>query len=420
MPDATTPDAAQAPDVLVVGGGPAGLTAAARLREMGIVDVIVVEREREAGGIPRHSDHSGYGVRDLRRVMTGPQYARRLVDAASASGADIRVETMVTGWSADGAAEVTSPSGRIAMRPRAVLLATGARERPRSARMVPGDRPPGVLTTGQLQTLVHLRHRDVGSRAVIVGSELVSWSAVMTLREAGCSVAAMVTTSPRVEAPAGVGWAGRTALKVPMLRRARVVRIVGRDRVEHVEVENVDTGERTRISCDVVVFTGDWTPDSELARRRGLEIDDAHRGPLVDSALRTSINGVFAAGNVLHPVDTADVASLDGRHAAEQIARWLDGQTWRSPALRLVAGDAFAWVAPGLMRAGDPPPARGRLLLWPREHRVLPVVVAEQDGRIVGRVRLPWPAAPGRMFRVPWSLLAAADPAGGDVVIRLA
>lgn len=413
MPDVATPD------VLVIGGGPAGLTAATELRRLGVPSVVVVEREREAGGIPRHSDHSGYGVRDRSRVMTGPSYARRLVQDAVACGVDLRTETMVTGWDEGGRAEMTSPAGRQSVSAGAVVLAMGARERPRAARMVPGDRPSGVLTTGQMQGLVHLRHQEVGTRAVVVGSELVSWSAVLTLREAGCATVAMVTEWPQVDAPAIVGLAGRVLGGFPIARRTRVARIIGGDRVRSVEIEHLDTGARALIDCDVVVFTGDWVPDAELSRMRGLSEALGHRGPLVDTALRTSDAGVFAAGNLVHPVDTADVAALDGRHVAAQVTRWLAGSDRAAPGVRLRFEGPFAWIAPGLVRPGDPAPARRRILLWPTEHRAVPRVVVEQGGVVLSRRLTPWPLARGRAFRVPWSMIAGFRPDAGDVTIRL-
>ena len=152
------------PEVLIIGGGPAGLTAAARLAGHHHRQVLVLDREEQAGGIPRHSDHTGYGVRDLGRLLGGPVYARRLVAAAELAGATIQPGAMVTGWDADGGALVTSPQGRMTVRAEAVVLATGARERPRPARLIPGDRPAGVYTTGELQNLVHRQHRALGRR----------------------------------------------------------------------------------------------------------------------------------------------------------------------------------------------------------------------------------------------------------------
>lgn len=406
-------------DVAVVGSGPAGLTAARALRDLGVESVLVIEREREPGGIPRHSDHSGYGLRDLHTVMTGPAYARTLAAAAVDAGVEIRTGTTVTGWAGDLSLETTSPAGLERIDAGAIVLATGARERPRAARRIPGDRPAGVLTTGQLQNLVHVHGRSVGTRAVVVGAELVSWSAVLTLREAGCATALMTTVHPRPEAYAAFTVPGRLVLGVPLARRTEVVRVIGRDRVTGVELRHLDTGARTVFACDTVVFTGDWIPDHELARARGLDLDAGHKGPVVDTALRTSAPGVFAAGNLLHPVDTADVAALDGRHVAEQVTSFLTQPTQPAMGVRLVADDPFLWVAPGILRPGDPAPARGRLLLWSSVHRSAPRIEVRQDGRVVDRRRVAWPATPGRVFRVPSAVLDRVDRTGGDVHLGL-
>ena len=406
-------------DVAIVGGGPAGLTAAAGLASSGL-KVVVLERESASGGIPRHSDHPGYGIRDMLTFIGGPAYARRLVREATAAGAEIRTSTMVTGWADERSLELTSPAGRERLDARAVVLATGARERPRPARMIPGDRPGGVYTTGQLQNTVHLQRRSVGRRAVIVGAELVSYSAVLTLKHAGCETALMTSEYPSPESYAVFNMAGRTPLMgIEVATTTRVVRIIGKGVVVGVEIENTRTGQRRIVACDTVVFTGDWIPDHELARSAGLEMDPKSLGPVVDTALRTSRDGVFAVGNLLHPVDTADIAALDGRHVTAQVRRYLDGGATPEQAIRIEAAAPLRWVAPGLLRPGDPAPARHRLLLWTDTLVRIPKVVARQHGRVVGRKTLPWPASPGRMFRVPSSILDAADYRGGPVSLSL-
>ncbi|GAB3165726.1 NAD(P)/FAD-dependent oxidoreductase [Microbispora hainanensis] len=406
-------------DVAVVGGGPSGLTAAAGLAAAGL-RVLVLDREREAGGIPRHSDHTGYGLRDLRTVMTGPAYARLLANRALEAGALVRTSAMVTGWAGEHALDVTTPEGRLRVDARAVVLATGARERPRTARMVPGDRPAGVLTTGQLQNVVHLHHGKVGTRAVIVGAELVSWSAALTLRTAGCRTVLMTSEHDRAESYAAFSVPGRAVLRVPVATATRVVRINGRDTVESVEIEDLRTGERRTVPCDTVVFTGGWIPDHELARAAGLAMDPGSRSPVVDNALATSRPGVFAVGNLVHPVDTADVAALDGRHVVRHVLAYLGGTPTGAEAIPLRAGAPFRWVSPGLVRPGAGAPPRRRILLWPDEHRAVARVMVTQDGREIARRTLPWPVSPGRVFRVPSSLLSGADPHGGPITVSLA
>jgi len=401
-------------DVVVVGAGPAGLRAATDLARDHTV--LLLERERQAGGIPRHSHHLGYGLRDLGRVISGPSYARAMVDRALAAGVQIRTSAMVTGWAGSRSLDVTSPTGRYRVEARAVLLATGARERPRPARWISGDRPAGVMTTGQLQQAVYLKRQNVGTSAVILGSELVSWSAVLTLREAGCRPIAMVTTAARPEAYALMGWAGRVAFRLPVLCDTTVVSINGHGRVSGITVRR--GGRETTIACDTVITTGDWVPDHELARSRGIGIDASSKAPIVDTSLRLTDDGVFGAGNLLHPVDTADVCALDGAHAADSIRRWLAGESRNAQSVELRAGEGFAWVAPGQW-CPQVAPARDRLLLWPTTFRSFPNIVVRQAGRVISRARVPWPAAPGRMFRLPSSQMAHVRMDDGPVEISI-
>lgn len=395
-------------ETVIVGGGPAGLRAGAELAGRGI-QVAVLDREAETGGIPRHSAHPGYGMRDLGRFLSGPAYARTLTHRARAAGAELRTSNAVTGWQGN-LLEVTSPQGRYRIDATSIVLATGARERPRPARRIPGDRGAGIYTTGQLQNIVHLHHASVGQRAVIVGAEAVSWSAALTLKESGCATVMLTTTYPSPDSYAAFSFPGRPFFGTRVATSTRVVRVIGKPRVTGVEIENTLTGAREIVECDTVIFTGDWIADHELARLRGLDMDPATTGPRVDGALRTSVPGVFAAGNLLHPVDTADCAALDGAHVAGSVAAFLRGEAIPDASVDLIVEPPFRWIAPSILRRGDALPPRGKLLLWTDEYVRTPMVVARQDGVVIGRKRMPWPAAPGRVFRVPVSLLRGMRP----------
>ena len=319
----------------------------------------VVEREREAGGIPRHSDHTGFGLRDLRTVLSGPRYAERYRELAAEAEVEVVAETMVTEWEGDRRLKLTGPGGRREIEPPAVVLATGCRERPRSARLVPGSRPAGVMTTATLQQLVHLRGQKVGRRAVIVGAEHVSFSAVATLAHGGASVAGLVTDLPRHQSLAafragaarplpGAGLVAHRGQRDPRHRKGRVRR-ADRARLRP------DPDSRVRPG----VFTADWIPDHELAVMAGCELDRGTLGPLVDPALRTTRPGVFAAGNLLHPAETADICALDGRHVAPAVAAYLRGPgEWPVPRSAHRAGAARLGRAEP--PAGDGSPAAAR------------------------------------------------------------
>lgn len=313
-------------DVAIVGAGPAGLAAATELRRRGAGTVVVHEREQQPGGIPRHTAHLGYGMRDLHRVTTGPRYAAALVRRAEKAGVDIRIGSTITSIDQLDAA--------------AVVLATGVRERPRSARLVPGDRPAGVLTTGALQQFTSMHHQRVGGRAVVVGAEHVSFSAVLTLRHAGCEVAAMVTPLPRHQTYRALSLATAGRHRVPVRTGVDVAEVVGRGRVEGVVLT-----DGSHIACDTVVFTGDWVPDHELARLGGIAMLPGARSPVVDAAMHTDRPGVFAAGNLVHPAETADVCALDGRHVAQAVLDWLALQRWPQSVLPITVEDPVRWAS---------------------------------------------------------------------------
>jgi thioredoxin reductase len=408
-------------DVLVVGGGPAGLAAATALRAGGAGRVVVLEREREPGGIPRHADHGGFGVRDLRRALRGPAYAARRAAIAAAAGAEIRTSTQATGWAGPLALETTSPAGREVLEARAVLLATGCRERPRSARLVSGARPAGVMTTGMLQQLVYLERRFAGRRAVVVGAELVSFSALLTLAHGGARCVAMTTELPGPEAPAPLALGARARFGAPLRTRTALTGIEGEGRVEAVRLTDLATGASERVACDTVVFTAGWIPDHELAVLGGAALDPGTRGPATGPALHTSADGVFAAGNLLHGAEPADVAALGGAHAAGALLAHLRGVPWPARRVPVRCAAPLAWISPNaidaLATAAAPP--RGRFLLRAAAPLRRPRVVAEQDGRVLLDTRLRR-LGPGASAALPADWAAAADPAGGPVTVRVA
>jgi len=437
-------------DVLIAGAGPAGLAAGIELRRLGVSRVLLVDREAEAGGVPRHSAHTGYGLRDLRRVMTGPAYARHYARAAVGAGAEVRAGTTVTGWpewaGRGGAAgragsagsagfigragsgpagpagpisvTLTSAGGIEAVTASAVLLATGCRERPCAARLVPGGRPPGVMTTGELQQRVYLHGERLPGRALVVGAEHVGFSAMVTLAHAGADVLALVTDQPRHQSFAAFALAAAARWRALVWTATAVRRIAGRDRLEGVDLADLRTGVTRFVGCDTVVFTGDWIPDHELARLAGTQLDPGTRGPTVDTTLETSVPGVFAAGNLVHAAETADVAADGGRHAARHIAAALHGsRRARGPGIPVTVAPPLRWISPNAIRAGGPPPARGYFLLRGDVFRRADRLEVRQGDRVLGaaRTRL----VPGRPAHLGAGWMARADPSAGPVLVVL-
>jgi thioredoxin reductase len=410
-------------DVLVVGAGPAGLSAARELRRLGVGSVLVADREAEAGGIPRHSFHTGYGLRDLHRILSGPAYARALAEAAVAAGAELRLGTTVTCWvpGVPGGLAVTMTSARgiETVDARVVLLATGCRERPRTARLIPGDRPTGVMTTGELQQRVYLGHERWPGRALVVGAEHVSYSAMVTLAHAGASVVALVTEYERQQSYLAFRAGAALRWRVPVWTSTAVRQVAGRERLEGVEVADLRTGATRFVPCDTLVFTADWIPDHELARHTGLDMDRGTLGPSVDTLLRTSAAGVFAAGNLVHAAETADIAALSGRHAARQIAAALGEAGPGGASVPVRAEPPLRWISPNAIAyvAGGPaPPPLGRFVLRSQEFRRVARLGVRQDGRLLARSG-PSRLVPGRPVHLGVGWLTRVDPAGGPAEV---
>lgn len=382
--------------MLVVGAGPAGLAVAARLAAAGAGRVEVLEREPAAGGVPR-----------LRR----PGAARRKAGAAEEAGAVVRTGVTALGWSGPLAVDTVSPDGHETITARAVVLATGARERPRAARLVAGTRPAGVFTTGELLRAVHGHGQRIGERAVVVGAEDVSYVAVDTLRAAGVAVSAMVTDLPRHQAPPVRAADARLRRGIPLLTGAAVTELFGHGLLSGVGLRHRD-GRTTTLACDTVVFTGDFVPENELARRGGLELDPGTRGPAVDGAFRTGREGVFAVGNVLHAVESADAVAREGERAARHVVDHLAGEPW-PPALRVLVEPPLRWIAPNRLAPAD----AYVFALRTSEFLARPLLTVTQDGRLLHRHRLHGTAVPNRPVHVVGHWVGAVDPRGGPVRI---
>jgi hypothetical protein len=280
------------------------------------------------------------------------------------------------------------------------------------------------MTTGELQRRVYLGGQELAGRALVVGAEHVSFSAMVTLAHAGAEVVALVTDRPRHTSYAAFALGASWRWHVPVWSSTVVRRVSGRGRLDGAELADLVTGETRFVPCDLLVFTGDWIPDHELARAAGLDMDPGTRGPAVDTALATSVPAVFAAGNLVHAAETADVAALGGRHAARGIAAFLrDGLGPGSPPgpvrLPLTAEPPLLWVAPNALRAGGPAPPRGRFVLRSDVFARLARLEVWQDGRRLA-TGVSLGMKPDRPVRLGASWTSRADPGGGPVTVRLA
>ena len=301
-------------DVAIIGAGPAGLSAAMTLQRAGL-KVKVFERECLAGGVPRHCGHPAFGLREFQRLLTGPQYAQRMVRLAEEQGIEIARQHTITALHPNGLMQINSAQGMEQVTAQRVLISTGIRETPRSARLCSGDRPWGVMNTGALQSFIYLQKKIPFKRPLIVGTELVSMSAIWTCRLAGIKPAAVVEAGrrPVVQRPLALF---PHLLGIPVYYHSQIVQIHGEQgRVSAVTINSAN-GLKT-IACDGVVFTGQFVPESSLIRESHLLLDSGSQGPSIDQMGRCSDPTYFAAGNVLRSLETAGWSYREGRKMGE-------------------------------------------------------------------------------------------------------
>lgn len=311
-------------EAAIIGSGPAGLAAAIELRRQGVGPVIVIERENEAGGIPRHCAHPPFGMREYQRILSGPAYARRNVAAALKAGVVILLRHSVVSLEPGGLLRLASPEGLLTIQAQQVLIATGARETPRSARLLSGDRPVGVINTGALQNFLYVQHLKPFERPLIIGTELVSLSAVLSCRRAGIRPVAVLEANSRATARWPLSLFPRL-LGIPLHLGAQLLAINGTGRVESAIVRMAD-GEVREMPCDGVLLTGQFTPESSLVRLSHLQLDSGSGGPRIDQFGRCSDPAYFAAGNLLRPIETAGWSYREGRRIGALMALALRGQ----------------------------------------------------------------------------------------------
>ena len=320
-------------ELLVIGGGSAGMAAALAARGAGVEDILILERSDRLGGILPQCIHSGFGLQRHGEELTGPEYAKRDVDAVEAAGIPSLLHTFAVELTAQRqVTAVSAEHGLLDLEAGAVVLAMGCRERARGALMIPGTRPAGVLTAGTAQRYLNLQGYLPGRRVVILGSGDIGLIMARQLVLEGVEVAEVVERLPR---PGGLVRNRVQCLEdfgIPLRLSSTVTEIRGKKRVGSVVVSKVDgtfrpiPGMEREVPCDTLLLSAGLIPENELTRGAGIKLSPRTGGAEVDGGLMTSAPGVFSCGNVLHVHDLVDHVSEEGRRAGENAAAWLAGR----------------------------------------------------------------------------------------------
>ena len=341
-------------DLVIIGGGPAGLAVALEARRNTVKDILLLERDKYLGGILPQCIHNGFGLQYFKEELTGPEYAERFIAKLNDNQIDVKTETMVIKITPDKRIiAINRDDGLLHIQAKTVVLAMGCRERTREAIAIPGNRPAGIFTAGTAQRYINIEGYIPGREVVVLGSGDIGMIMARRMTLEGARVKAVLEIMPFSTGLIRNRVQCLDDFNIPLKFNHTITRIEGRKRVERVTVAQVDKnlqaipGTEEEISCDTILLSVGLIPENELTGEVGIELDPVTRGPIVNENRETEIEGIFACGNVLHVHDLADFVTEEGEIVGRAVGEYLKRERkFRSPSIKIVPGDNIAYVVP--------------------------------------------------------------------------